>query len=135
MDLQQNSLRYEVLTQRIHMIICISSANLTYLLMLQTLLHVSSMVSRPSCDFLRTCSIQEPDMPKPFRSASSSLVSARVLNVSLSVCLSIHLLVCLPVCASVCPSVCLSITCQAAKIAPQQPLPLQHSMKAYSSHD
>jgi len=107
MDLQQNSLRYEVLTQRIHMIICISSANLTYLLMLQTLLHVSSMVSRPSCDFLRTCSIQEPDMPKPFRSASSSLVSARVLNVSLSVCLSIHLLVCLPVC--ICLSVCLPV--------------------------
>ena len=109
MNQQQKSFWHEVLTQRIHiihMIICISSANLMHMLVLQTLLRVSSMVSRRSCAFLRTCSIQEPDTPKPFRSASS---------VCVSVCASIQLLVCplvsacvLDVCLSVRLSVCLS---------------------------
>ena len=126
---QQNSFQQEVSTQRIHiihMIICISSASLTHVLVLQTLLHVSSMVSRPSCDFLRTCSIQEPDTPKPFRSASSaclsvhlsihllvcSVVSACVLDVCLSVCLSVHTSACLSICSYnllVCLSVCASV--------------------------
>ncbi len=90
------------------------------------------MVSRHSCAFLRTCSIQEPDTPKPSRSASfvclsvcqsirpslhllvCPLVSACVLDVCLSLRLSIHASACLSiglcirlsVCASVCWSVC-----------------------------
>ncbi len=117
---QQNSFQQEVSTQRIHiihMIICISSANLTCVLVLQTLLHVSSMVSRHSCDFLRICLIQEQDTPRPFRSASSVCLSI-CLSVCLytSACLSSDvclcsgcLLICSPVCPYICLFVCLSV--------------------------